>query len=388
MNRITALLLAAAFMLLLVSCGSNGADSPSTDSQPDTSQQTSLQSESSPPTRSQSDSKPLTAFKKADNLPAASVIGKSFTKGSLHKGLSVNYRKADDKTTLGIWWWDITYLTAPKDGVSVDHILDCLLASNVTEIYLATGLMLPWSEQAVQGGTVDEGMVSESDVRGFVAKCSKLGIRVAALGGATNWVVESDMGMGLYNFMDRVNEYQANANDDEKFYGIHLDVEPHTLDDFQMNRSKYCALLASLTANASEYAGKMNLLLEWDIFSYFDDKDKVFDPGTGTETTMLDVMFTYCDSIAVMTYYNNGLAQFERGELEVEYAKKHNKKIILSTETMKISPSSVSYYLPGRDVLVTESEVLRKKLEEAKAPKYGFAVHHAASFYALMNREK
>ena len=388
MNRVISASLAAFLLFILASCTAGGGSSSSGGTSAEVSSSHVSSQSSIPSVQSQSDLKPLTEFTKGNNLPKSSVIGKSFIKGSLYKGPSVNYRKADGKATLGVWWWDITYLVNSKEGVSVDQILDCLLASNVTEIYLSTSAMLPWSEQQAQGGTVDEGMVSEADVRGFVAKCGKLGIRVAALGGSPNWVVESDMGMGLYNFLDRVNEYQVNADNNEKFYGVHLDVEPHTFDDFQTNRSKYCALLAALTANASEYAKKMNLLLEWDIFSYFDEKDKVFDPRSGKEVTMLDIMFTYCDTVGVMTYYNNGLAQFERGELEVEYAKKYNKKVVLSSETIRISPSSVSYYLPGRDVLITESEVLRKKLEETGVEKYGFAVHHAVSFYALMNREK
>ena len=384
MKKIMAALLAAMFLLGLTSCGKDTVSSPGVSSKTE-SQASSAPTESQPQRK---ELKPLTEYPNPDDLPKATVIGKDFAKGSLYNGPVLQYRKAGDKATLGVWWWSIQNLVQPADGVSVDQILDCLLMSNVTEIYLCLNGMLPWSEQQAQGGELDEGMISEADVRGFVSKCTKLGLRVAALGGSTNWVQESDKGMGLYNFMDKVNEYQTHAKEDEKLYGVHLDVEPHTLDDFEMKRSYYCQLLANLTADAAEYAKSMNLLLEWDIYSYFENNDIISDPVTGQNSTMLDVMFTYCDTVTVMTYYNNGLAQFERGQLEAEHAKKHGKKVVLSSETIRISPSSVSYYVPGKAVLVTESEVLRKKTEETGHDKYGFAVHHAVSFYALMMREK
>ena len=61
------------------------------------------------------------------------------------------------------------------NGVSVDMILDMLIANNVTEIYLdVVGKMIPWSEERAQGGLSEDdvaaGMVSESQVRGFVKK--------------------------------------------------------------------------------------------------------------------------------------------------------------------------------------------------------------------------
>lgn len=107
------------------------------------------------------------------DVPDAAQVGSAdFKPGSLYKGPTVGFRESGDTATLGTWWWDLSGIVRPVNGVSVDMILDMLIANNVTEIYLDVGKMIPWSEEKAQGGLSEDdvaaGMVSESQVRGFV----------------------------------------------------------------------------------------------------------------------------------------------------------------------------------------------------------------------------
>lgn len=122
--------------------------------------------------------------------PTAAQVGNAnFKPGTLYKGPTLNFRKSGDAVTLGVWWWNLQGIVQPVDGVNVDTMLDMLIANRVTEIYLDVSKMMPWDEEEAQGGLTEDdaaaGLVSERHVRGFVKKCNKYGIRVAALTGAS-----------------------------------------------------------------------------------------------------------------------------------------------------------------------------------------------------------
>lgn len=65
--------------------------------------------------------------------------------------------------------------------------------------------------------------------RTFIGKASKLGIRVEALAGASDWIYEENHDY-VKRFIASVAEYNRSVNDDERFQGYHFDIEPYTLD--------------------------------------------------------------------------------------------------------------------------------------------------------------
>lgn len=327
--------------------------------------------------------------------PAAAQIGStSFKPGTLYKGSVVNFRRDGDKVTLGTWWWDLKGIIAPMGGVSVDMILDMLIANKVTEIYLDVSKMMTWEEEQEQGGlTADDtaaGIVSEKYVRGFVKKCHKYGIRVAALTGASgdgvlSWIDPGKNQYLLHSFADKIAAYQKDAASDEKFYAIHLDVEPHTMSNWNQNRSKYTGWLANLAIEARKQCNTLGIQLEFDIWSWFTAQDTV--TVSGSTVNILDVMTKNCNALGIMSYYNTGAGQYSRAtDLELAYAKKNNCRLIAGTETIKLDTPNVSYYSSGKAKLITEQGVLRSLLDGCGYANVGGAIHQVYSWYSLMTR--
>ena len=328
-------------------------------------------------------------------VPDAAQVGSAdFKPGSLYKGPSVDFRQDGDTTTLGVWWWTLSGIVSPVDGVSVDMILDMLIANNVTEIYLDVSKMIPWDEEVAQGGLSEDdvasGMVSERYVRGFVKKCNKYGIRVAALTGASGdsvlrWIDPDKKYYSLTSFVEKIAGYQNRAASDERFYAIHLDVEPHTMGTkWDNNRAKYTQWMADMVVEARSQCDAIGVELEYDIWSWFTEGDMVTDPS-GAQVNILDLMTTQCHSLGIMSYFNTGSGQFDRAtNLELPYARENGCRLIAGTETIQITPTNITYYYSGKDKLIREQGVLRSLLDGTGYGKLGGAIHHVYSWYALM----
>lgn len=338
-----------------------------------------------------------TTGKTPSKNPGTAQVGSAdFRPGSLYKGPVVNFRKDGDAATLGAWWWTLKGIVEPVNGVSVDQILDMLIANKVTEIYLDVSAMLPWDEEEAQGGLTDDdkaaGLVSERYVRGFVKKCAKYNIRVAALTGASGdsvlrWIDPAKKNYQIKAFAEKIAGYQSRAAKDEKFYAIHLDVEPHTMGSkWDNNRAKYTQWMADMVVEARKQCDAVGVQLEYDVWSWFTEEDKVTDES-GATVNILDLMTRKCHALGIMSYYNTGAGQFDRAtNVELAYAKKNNCRLIAGTETIKITPTNITYYYSGKDKLIAEQGVLRQKLDGTGYNTFGGAIHHVYSWYELMTK--
>lgn len=319
-----------------------------------------------------------------------------FKPGSLYKGPLIKFRSPGEQVTLGIWWWNLSGIVNPINGMSVDMILDMLIANNFTEIYLDVSKMVPIEEEIAQNGLTEDdiaaGLVSERHVRGFIKKCNKYDIRVAALTGAAGegvlrWIDPSKSYYYIKSFVEKIAEYNFSAKKDEKFYSVHLDVEPHTLDKWHANRARYTQWMADFTVEARKQCDKYNLELEYDVFAWFTEEDMVIQPG-GQSVNIIDLMTKQCHALGIMSYYNSGLGQFDRAtNTELAYAKKNNCRLIAGTETIKITPMNITYYYQGKDKLIKEQAILRSAFDDCGYEKFGGAIHHAYSLYELMTKK-
>ncbi len=330
--------------------------------------------------------------------PEALMVGDpDFMPGTYYKDKPVlAFREKDDEVVLGTWWWYLHRIVEPDDeGISVDMALDMLIANNVSEIYLDIGAMVPWAEEVAQGGLTEadseNDLVSERYVRGFVKKCNQYGIRVAALGGASGpsvlqWIDPQYQYRYMKDMVEKVANYQANAAEDERFYAIHLDVEPHTEESYGENRAKYNQWVADLVIATREECDRIGLELEWDIWAWITEEDMVTDQY-GQSVNLLEVYTRECHALGIMAYTNTGIAQFERGtDVELSYAKKNNCRLIIASEMSKISPMNTTYYYSPRETAIAEQQILRQKIDECGYANMGGAIHHLASFYQYMTK--
>ena len=283
------------------------------------------------------------------------------------KNTTVDFRKQGDTDTLGVWWWQVATVK------SADAQLKFLQENAVSEIYLCIDGM---SEASNAKATF-------ADVRAFVKKAGQMGMRVAALTGDYAWINPDSTGFEAY--VEKFKAYQAAAAEDEKFYSMHLDVEPHQHPDFKTGeegRAKVMQLFADFTLKKAAPAAKAaGTLLEWDIPFWMTD---VVKDGEGKDVVLAELMAKTCDTIAIMSYRDTAAKILDVAKEEIAFAKQYGHKVILGVETKSSEGDQVSFMEEGKAVMVEEMAKVHASLKESIPDgNFGLAVHQASVWYSL-----
>mgnify|MGYP001142228490 FL=1 len=149
--------------------------------------------------------------------------------------------------TLGTWIWNIRSIS------KADEVIAFLKSKGVSEAYLAYHPQTPHAEY-----------------RNFVRQCSLSRIRVAPIGADAAWILERGA-REFRQFLDWFREYQAGCGSvEEKFYGIHFDVEPHQLAEWETQTAFVVERYKEFVLAAERFCREENVLLEVDIPFWFD----------------------------------------------------------------------------------------------------------------------
>lgn len=280
-------------------------------------------------------------------------------------GTVMNFRQPGDVNTLGVWWWDASTIA----GTTGQQYLNFCVQNNVSEIYLCISNM------------TSSGSISYASVRSFVSTANSLGIRVAALSGDYSWFEPNNTGFQAY--VDKFNAYQSAAAANEKFYSMHLDVEPHQDPLFQTNRAQvmqwYADFVVTKAVPAAEAAGT---LLEFDTPFWL--TDMVIDAGTGGNIVAAALMAKYCDTVCVMSYRDTAQGMYDVAVEEIGYAQQYGSKIVLSAETYSTEGDSISYMEEGKAYMVSQLTALNAMLFSAFPNRnYGISIHQIQTWYNL-----
>ena len=284
-------------------------------------------------------------------------------------GATMAFRQPGDANTLGVWWWNVSQVKTAK----ADTYLDFCQKNRVSEIYLCIDGM---SEAANAKATF-------ADVRAFVKKAAAKGIRVAALTGDYRWINPGNTGFQTY--VDKFGAYQKAASKEERFYAMHLDVEPHQHPDFKTGeegRAKVMQLFADFTLKKAAPAAKAaGTLLEWDIPFWMTD---VVKDGEGKDVVLAELMAKTCDTIAIMSYRDTAAKILDVAKEEIAFAKQYGHKVILGVETKSSEGDQVSFMEEGKAVMVEEMAKVHASLKESIPDgNFGLAVHQASVWYSL-----
>lgn len=116
----------------------------------------------------------------------------------------------------GTWIWEAQTISTQRE-----RILDFAKHNGVTHIYLY----------------VDREKVAPQHYAQFIGSASELGIKVEALGGDPSWGWKHKR-IHLQSFIDWVASYNTDAEEDERFSGLHLDIEPYLLPEWKTERPR------------------------------------------------------------------------------------------------------------------------------------------------------
>lgn len=264
--------------------------------------------------------------------------------------------------SLGTWMWDAMEIMDPQSA------LDFLVEHHVTEVYLAQLRAMP-----------------KDKYRTFIRMCSQQGIRVGLIGADARWAL-AEGGRQLEAFFAWFQAYQQGcADDSERFYGIHMDVEPHQLPQWSEDQDAVVAGFTAFLEKSRVFCDQQGVLLEADIPFWFDGFQTRLD---GQEMTLSEATLRLCDSTLLMSYRDNAAGVLACADTEIPLAKSLGKRLVLAVETGKIYEEiNITFHHLGTQALYRELQDLAHQVQTGQQAgeigELGYAIHYFQAWRAL-----
>lgn len=216
----------------------------------------------------------------------------------------------------------------------------------------------------------------------FIKKCTAAGLKVEGLMGDKQWIKgqTSEDGPTLEHELSWIKTYQASASADAKLAGIHLDVEPWALDDFDANTAQYVSSLQSIVSQVKTVATSLNLPLGADLPFW----GNTVPCGSATLDTCL---LKDLDSVTFMTYRNtaSSLLGIADPVFNAVKAVDPSKPVWLSVETSSecADVGLISYAGKTLGTLMSDLVKITTGAEQKASSFAGVAVHSYQDFVAM-----
>ncbi|MBM7572970.1 hypothetical protein [Aquibacillus albus] len=212
----------------------------------------------------------------------------------------------------------------------------------------------------------------------FIKRASEEDIEVYALGGDPNWALTKNQ-KSLNEFVSIVKGYNRQVTEEEMFQGIHVDIEPYLLPDWENNNdeiiNQWINNIKHLTKQA-KFGTELNISGD---FPFWIDEVKI----PGESQSVGEWMISKLDSITIMAYRDytdgkNGIRWISSPL--VEQAANHNKSVVVGVNVIKTSEGSHTtfYDTPPR---VMEQELRLLKEHFSGHPGFGGIAVHDYSYW-------
>lgn len=266
-----------------------------------------------------------------------------------------NMIKHTDSTTkplLGTYIWHAEH--AITEG---DEILAFSKEQGINLLYVRLDLEQPYEAYA-----------------DFVEKATEAGIEVHAMGGHPIWALEQYRERML-KLVRYVKGYNQNVAPNQKFRGIHLDIEPYVMPVWREDRDEVLRQwMSNLDAFVEETKRDSNLETSCDLAVWLDQFDVPDDPGTPFSKWVIARL----DHVTLMAFRDyaegpGGIAAVSKDELR--FADELNKKLIIAVEMKESGEGEhITFHEEGKAEMMRQLEKLPNLLAEHPSYK-GNAVH-------------
>ena len=253
------------------------------------------------------------------------------------------YNKCNDNQSkiLGVWWWDNRLDTS---------YLDFAKENGVTEIYYYTS---SFNEKTNE----------------FIKQANKRNMKVFWLDGDYRWIETPEL---LNEDIAKYLKYQETY--ENKFSGMHLDIEPHQDPNFEAKRETMLYKFITLTYNLKiQYP---DIWIEYDIPIWLNDNIEFRRQTKPTYAHIID----NASAVTLMSYRDTSERIYDSAKDEIEYAISVGKKLNLGVETgEQHGETFVSFYEEGKRYMYEEIEKVRQQIPK----NFGIAIHHIYDWYNL-----
>ncbi|MDQ0300161.1 hypothetical protein J2S78_002608 [Salibacterium salarium] len=185
---------------------------------------------------------------------------------------------------------------------------------------------------------VDLKEFSKKDFQSFIKKASKKDIDVYALGGDPNWALTKNQ-KSLDDFMSIVKNYNRQSSEEERFQGVHVDIEPYLLPDWKTDKEKVITQwMNNINHLTNQIKADTELNVSGDV-PFWINQVKI----PGKNRYVGDWMISTLDSLTIMAYRDrtdgeNGI----KGIVSplVEQAANRSKSVVIAVNVIKTEEGS------------------------------------------------
>lgn len=229
--------------------------------------------------------------------------------------------------------------------------------------------------------------ISPRTYRSFIKRANQADIRVEALGGDPNWAYAANRERIRY-LVDWVKAFNSQAAEDERFQGIHVDIEPYVLPDWEKDRETIVRQwLENIEYLVVETKKDSQLPVSADLPFWIDE---VQVPGTQQKVSTW--MLERLDSITLMAYRNhtkgaNGIVEIVQN-IVVEADELQKRSVIVGVNIRDSEEGeNVSFHAHGTAEMKSQLAILQKEL--GRNPSFaGSAIHDFESWTEIYRREE
>lgn len=258
-------------------------------------------------------------------------------------------------TSYGTWLWNTRRIVENPDG-----IINYLKENRFTEVYVQIDRYLDYKHYKY-----------------FIRNAKNNGINVYALDGNANWALKENR-LQLDEFLNWVVKYNNSSLPDERFVGIHLDVEPYILDLWNVNRNKLVLDYVDYISYINTFGAKNSLIVGVDIPFWFDE---ILVPEQNIN--LAEYVISKTANVNIMAYRDKAQYIIDIVKNEMDYAKRYNTKIMISVETGNTSEGDyITFYQEGLNFMWNEINNVNEYYKNNYS-NYGFALHYLENIMAM-----
>lgn len=263
--------------------------------------------------------------------------------------------QATDSFPVSTWLWDTESIITDKD-----EMISFFVNKQVNQVFLQINVDVP-----------------NSSYEQFIQKAKSHNIEVHALDGAPDWGVSKGNMQRLFEWIE---DYQEQALPNERFSGVHLDLEPYLHSSWNSNKRKAILNYQAIVLDAIKQSKNLMLPIAVDIPFWFDEIQFHNKYGKGN---LAHWVIKNADSTTLMAYRDqasgqNGIIELVRNE--VTFAKNDGKPIMIGVETGKSTEADyVSFYEEGEAYMVNQLRNVRENYNGNVT----YAVHHLKSWMEM-----
>ena len=189
------------------------------------------------------------------------------------------------------------------------------------------------SELFLQVAHRGKALALREEIRAFLRDCHERSLLVHALDGYPEGAMRENH-EDLTNLAHAVLAYNSGARPEERFHGLHLDVEPYLLTGFDgTQKQRIFQEFLELNEKTAVILAGSGVKIGADIPFWFDGVTVEFH---GTKRSVAKHLIDLLDNVGIMDYRNqaagpDGMIEFARDE--VRYASEAGKRLYIGVET-------------------------------------------------------